>query len=70
MCGDRKLFLVVLMMFLGASVCHACPACFVSAGKEAFWQRFWAMAFMGTIPLVIAAVIGIRIRRMIKNEQR
>ncbi len=62
--------LVLVLVFFGASVCHACPACFVSAGKEAFWQRFWAMAFMGTVPLVIAGAVIFKINRMIKNEHK
>ncbi len=71
MSGNHKITLFLVVVFLcGASSANACPACFVSIPQEEFWKRFWGMAFMGIIPLVVAAFVMIKISRMIKNESK
>lgn len=70
--GNHKTVKVLLAMGLliaFASSAWACPACAVSGPQRTFWQTFWALSFMGFLPIVLGVAVAYAIARIQKNEQ-
>lgn len=72
MSGNLKqitgVFAVVLLGMVQTA--NACPACSLSNNQNSPLQTFLAFAVMGVLPLVLALWVGLKIRKILNNEQR